>query len=89
MLEDINIFFPLYTLKQGLKIIPELWIKLLVRLLTNTCVFFHSFSLRLGVVVFAAISKRNRIEAEVAVDMFLVKVCGDDDFKAVAPHFLC
>ena len=51
--------------------------------------FHHSLSLGFGVVIFSAVPKRNGIKAEVTVDMFLVEVGGDDDFKAVAPHLLC
>ena len=51
--------------------------------------FHHSLSLGLGIVVLAAVPKRNGIKAEVTVDMLLVEVGGDDDLKAVAPHFLC
>ena len=51
--------------------------------------FHHSLSLGVGVVIFAAVPKRNGVEAKVTVDMLLVEVGGDDDLKAVAPHFLC
>ena len=42
-----------------------------------------------GIVVFTAIPKGHGVEAEVAVDMLLVEVGGDDDLKAVTPHLLC
>ena len=51
--------------------------------------FHHSLSLGFGVVIFAAVPKRNGIKAEMAVDMLLVEVGGDDDLKAVTPHLLC
>ena len=51
--------------------------------------FHHSLSLGLGIVVLAAVPKRNGIKAEVTVDMFLVQMGSDENLKAAAPHLLC
>ena len=51
--------------------------------------FHHSLSLGLGIIVLAAVPKGHGVEAKVAVQMFFIQMSGDDDLKAVAPHFLC
>ena len=50
--------------------------------------FSQMLLLCFGIVILAAVPKGHGIEAEMAVQMLLAQMGGDDDLKAVAPHLL-